>query len=308
MKYYPISEDAAKRAKDANSFSDYVPGSATKSYQVMVDEAAVIAARQKDKVDPMYHDKIDGLLDKYARELADVINQRNEIDARVPSILIAGGSNFPVRKKEKQNAARERNEERYAEVQGILQRIRSVGLGGIMSDDKNALAKLRAKLEKLEKHQALMKAANAAIRMKDVEAGNAKLAELGFSGDEIRQLREPDYCGRVGYPAYELQNNNANIHRVRDRIAALEKEAQRAAENADAEPVTGDGYKLVENADIGRIQFLFDDKPDEDTRALLKSYGFRWSPSQGAWQRMLNDNGRYAAKKVRDELDAIPQF
>ena len=52
----------------------------------------------------------------------------------------------------------------------------------------------------------------------------------------------------------------------------------------------------------------FDGKPDEATRALLKANGFRWSPSQGAWQRMLNDNGRYAAQKVRDELDAIPQF
>jgi len=27
-KYYPINEDAAKRAKDMNSFSDYQPGSA----------------------------------------------------------------------------------------------------------------------------------------------------------------------------------------------------------------------------------------------------------------------------------------
>ena len=55
VKYYPINEDAAKRAKEANSMSDYVPGSATSSYKVMVDEAAVIAARQKDKVDSMYH-------------------------------------------------------------------------------------------------------------------------------------------------------------------------------------------------------------------------------------------------------------
>ena len=31
--YYPISEDAAKRAKEANSWSDYVPGSATAEYQ-----------------------------------------------------------------------------------------------------------------------------------------------------------------------------------------------------------------------------------------------------------------------------------
>ena len=37
-------------------------------------------------------------IDRYARKLAENINQSNLIDARVPSILIAGGSNFPVRK------------------------------------------------------------------------------------------------------------------------------------------------------------------------------------------------------------------
>lgn len=302
MKYYPINEDAARRAKEANSFADYIPGSATKSYQVMVDEAAIIAAKQKDKVDPMYHDKIDSLFEKYARELAEVINQRNAIDARVPSVMVAGPANFSVRKKEKQNAARDKNNERYTDVQNILRKIKSVGTGGIMSDDKNAVGKLTAKLAALEKHQALMKAANAAIRMKDAEKSNAKLHELGYSDAEIKQLRTPDQYGHVGYPTWELSNNNANIHRVRDRLAALEKEAQRAAENVGAAPVEGNGYKLVENAELGRIQFIFDGKPDEDTRALLKSYGFRWSPSQGAWQRMLNDNGRYAAKKVMERM------
>lgn len=304
MKYYPINEDAAKRAKAANSYFDYVPGSATKSYQVMVDEAAVIAAKQKDKVDPMYHDKIDGLLDKYARELAEVINKGNEIDARVPSILVAGGSNFPVRKKEKQNAARESNESRYMEVQGILRKIRSTGTGGIMSDDKNAVEKLTVKLEALEREQERMKAVNAYYRKHKTLDGCPGLTE------DARRRLESGMSRSVHdapYPGWALSNNNANIHRIRDRIAALEKEAQRAAENADAEPVEGDGYKLVENAELGRIQFLFDGKPDESTRALLKSHGFRWSPSQSAWQRMLNDNGRYAAQQVRDELDAIPQ-
>ena len=110
------------------------------------------------------------------------------------------------------------------------------------------------------------------------------------------------------YPSWALSNNNANIRRIKDRLAELEKEAQRAAENADAGPVEGDGYKLVENTELGRIQFIFEGKPDESTRALLKANGFKWAPSQGAWQRMLNDHGRYAAQKVRDELDAIPQF
>ena len=38
-KYYEISEAAAKRAKDVNSYSDYAPGSATAGYRAMVDEA-----------------------------------------------------------------------------------------------------------------------------------------------------------------------------------------------------------------------------------------------------------------------------
>ena len=81
-KYYPINEEAAKRAKDMNSFSDYQPGSATASYRAMVDEAYAAAERQKARVDPMYHDKIDALVDRYARKLAENLNERN-----VPAIM-----------------------------------------------------------------------------------------------------------------------------------------------------------------------------------------------------------------------------
>ena len=63
-KYYEISEAAAKRAKDMNSYSDYAPGSATAGYRAMVDEAYALAEKQKAQVDPMYHDKIDALVDR----------------------------------------------------------------------------------------------------------------------------------------------------------------------------------------------------------------------------------------------------
>ena len=82
-----------------NSFSDYKQGSATAEYRHYVDEAVQLAERQKQRVDPMYHEKIDSLLDTYARKLAANMNKGYEIDARVPSILIAGGSNFPTRRK-----------------------------------------------------------------------------------------------------------------------------------------------------------------------------------------------------------------
>ena len=104
MTYYPINEDTAKRANDANSFRDYKPGSATAAYRAEVDKAAALAEKQKAKVDPMHHDKLDGLLDRYAHRLADYYNDYYRNEAACPSILITGGANFPVAKKEKQNA------------------------------------------------------------------------------------------------------------------------------------------------------------------------------------------------------------
>lgn len=162
--YYPINENAARRAKEAISFSDYKPGSATAEYRHYVDEAAELAARQKKRVDPSFHERIDGLLDAYARKLAANMNKGYEITARVPSIMIAGGSNFPVRKKEKQNAAADKNMEEYREIQGLLDKIRSTGMGGISADDPNAVSKLESKLAKLEALQETMKAVNAYYR------------------------------------------------------------------------------------------------------------------------------------------------
>lgn len=50
---------------------------------------------------------------------------------------------------------------------------------------------------------------------------------------------------------------------------------------------------------------LKDEKPDAETRSILKSNGFRFAPSQNnAWQRHLNNNGRYALKRVIEILGA----
>ena len=128
VKYYSINETTARRAKEMNSFYDYRPGSATAEYRQSVDEAAQIAARQKARVDPMYHEKIDSLLDTYARKLAENMNNSNAIDTRVPSVMIAGPANFPTRKKEKQNAARDTNMSEWRNIQGLLDKIRSTGI------------------------------------------------------------------------------------------------------------------------------------------------------------------------------------
>ena len=294
MSYHTINEEAARRANDMNSSRDYKAGSATAEYRRMVDAATELAERQKQRVDPMYHEKIDRLLEIYCRKLAENMNASYSIEARCPSILISGGGNFPVRKKEKQNAARDRNLEEWNYIQGLLDKIRSVGTGGISSDDPQAVEKLEAKLATLEKHQEMMKAANAAIRMKDPAKGDAKLAELGYTPEDIAKLRAPDFCGRIGYPAYELQNNNANIRRIRGRIAELKKRTESTPEGWEF-----DGGRVVVNTAENRLQIIFDGKPNADIRTELKGEGFRWAPSQGAWQRQLTDNAMRAARRLK---------
>ena len=290
--YYTINEGAARRANDANSFYDYKPGSATAEYRSMVDKAVEIGERQKKRVDPMYHEKIDSLVDTYARKLAENMNSSFSIEARVPSILIAGGSNFPVRKKEKQNAARDRNMEEWNDIQGLLDKIRSTGMGGISADDPQAVQKLEAKLEKLQAAQDTMKAVNAYYRKHKTLDGCPNLSAERIEkmkGEMSAQWHIED----KPYPSWALSNNSAEIRRVKGRIAELTRKQETAYAGWEF-----DGGTVEANREDNRLQIFFEEKPDEKTRETLKENGFRWSPKAGAWQRQLNDNAIYVADRL----------
>ena len=290
--YYSINEGAARRAKEMNSFSDYKPGSATAEYRHYVDEAFALAQEQKRRVDPMYHEKIDSLLDTYARKLAANMNQGYEIDARVPSILIAGGSNFPVRQKEKQNAARDSNMQEWQYIQGLLDKIRSTGMGGIRQDDPQAIPKLQKKLAGLEKAQETMKAVNAYYRKHGTLDGCPHLSPENLENLKADMASSWHY-EKKPFQSWELSNNNAEIRRVRQRIESLTRANEVAYVGWEF-----DGGHVEANREQGRLQVFFDGKPEVDARQQLKEHGFRWAPSVGAWQRLLNDNAYYASDRI----------
>lgn len=300
-KYFEINETAAKTANDMMSFRDYVPGTKTANYRAMVDEcygiADMVAERRPDSADRAYR-----LAERYAKKMADNMNDEIRIGCMCPSVMISGAGNFPVRKKEKQNAAWERNMEEYKHIQEIKTKIENIlyGREQIKSGDADAIEKLESKLKKLKDNQEEMKAANRAVRLKDTEKGNAKLRDMGYSDTQIKQLREPDFCGRVGYPDYALRNNNANTRRVESRLKSLKA----AKENGTSELET-DVCKVVENTEQMRLQLIFDGKPDPEVRDILKKNGFRWSPKNTAWQRQLTNNARYSAKRVIEEIKEV---
>lgn len=300
-KYFEINENSARVAHNNMSMSDYNAGSATRGYQANVNEVYKIAEEIAEKK-PRQTDRAYFLAERYARKMAENINKENRIGCMCPSVLISGAGNFPVRKKEKQIAAWDKNYQEYNEIQKIKSRLYSMlnEKEPILSGDEDAIERLEDKLEQLISEQEKMKAANKAIRMKDTVVGDEKLKYLGFTDKEIKELREPDYCGCVGYSSYHLSNNNANIRRVQQRLEQLKK----AKENGNQE-TENNFCKVVENSDIMRLQLFFDEKPEENTRTILKGHGFRWSPKNGCWQRQLTPNAKYALNIVLEKLKKL---
>ena len=303
-----INESTARLAKQMRSFDDYKEGSATASYNAQCAEAAAILEKVKAKcATDEQRERAEYLYNRYCSILVDAINRDNEIGTRCPSVLICGPANFPVRKKEKQVAAWGKNMENFRRADHYLDMLKRAHTLAVKSDDPEVLDFLRAKLAGLEEAHALMVSANAYYRKNKTLKGFE-----GIPADTMAWITRPGVYlpgGRNGdgsplafygkpFPTYELTNSNANIKRVKQRIETLE--AVRASKPVEEEH---DGYTYRENAEAMRIQLQFDGKPDDETRALLKRNGFRWAPSQGVWQRQLNDNGKYAAHRVMEVLD-----
>ena len=299
--FFEINENNARIAHNMMSMSDYSAGSVTTEYHntasIAYDLADKIAEIRPEEAERAYR-----LAERYAKKMADYYNRENSIGTMCPSILICGAGNFPTRKKEKQVAAWERNHQFYEKTQGILGKLEGIlnGTKIIKSSDEDAIEKLEEKLEDLKNSQELMKAANKALRMKNEEAGNDQLKELGFSEDSIKSLRTPDFCGRIGYASYELTNNNANIKRIEARLSSLKAAKERGTSESEYKT-----FKVVENTEAMRYQIIFEGKPEPEVRDVLKTNGFKWAPSQGAWQRQITANGKWALNRTVEKLKAM---
>jgi hypothetical protein len=164
----------------------------------------------------------------------------------------------------------------------------------ISSDDPTALDKLRAKLAGIENNRSKAVAINKAIRKHkgDESAQVAAVMALGATEAQARDLLQPDFCGRVGFPDYKLTNWSAEVRRIKARIASLEARA-----TSEPKPDEKLGDITITEQD-NRVMLLFPGKPSDAIRARLKSNGFRWSPTSGAWQRMPSEWAWHVAREI----------
>ena len=154
----------------------------------------------------------------------------------------------------------------------------------IKSTDKNAIEKLNQKLEQLEAEKDFIKRSEKACK----EFQKKKDFSV-FEKYNIPQKEAKEYVSQIERHGIPLIRGNASINaeirRVKERIASLEKSKATEDENFDIE-----NGRILVNKEAQRVQIFFDNIPDANTREALKKRSFKWAPSVKAWQRTLTGN------------------
>lgn len=85
-------------------------------------------------------------------------------------------------------------------------------------------------------------------------------------------------------------------------VAEVTRENAVDKETAESKEYLINGVKVIENIQADRIQLFFDGKPKPEIISELKHSAFKWSPSNGCWQRQLTNNARYATNYLLKKI------
>jgi len=222
--------------------------------------------------------------------------------SRCLSPMITGPSRFPVGRNQKRNATADRRLQELIAFRrrtlDALNKTLNPQLRPIMAGDADAVSRLKEKLAEAEQLQAVMREVNAAIRRHAKEGEAAQLRAIlavyhKADEDDARELLIPDPMGHVGFSSYKLTNNNANIHRIKARIALLSRDKEIAPSTT-----RGDNGVLCEDCPAdNRVRLFFSLIPPVEVRTRLKSQGFRWSPWLRCWQAYRNPQSLQRARE-----------
>lgn len=157
----------------------------------------------------------------------------------------------------------------------------------ISSDDDEAVEKLQEKIAEAEKVHAAMVQCNKIIRSKLTQGEKIEALQKIAGEQKTRKLLTPNYMGKIGFEGWELSNNLANIKRMKERLAELSKR-----KSDTTKQIVFDGGEIVDNVEENRVQILFTAIPSEEMRNKLKANGFRWSPTNKAWQAFRGSNAK----------------
>lgn len=310
-----LNQDAIRRADD-NSLMGSAGSVLARDAQKRVDNY-----KERNKIKDDWTDEQKEYAkqreDEYTKLVEDYYNDQISRRANNVSWAVAGPANFNQRGFEKKDRAMRNKADEYEEKLSKFEENTKKKLASMTPDDaqiaywrqgkwKNgesidgadplAGKKLQAKLDYLTEYQNNMKAANAYYRKNGTMEGFSGFSEETNKNIDYRVKNSAYSWEKKPFASYELSNNNAQIKATQQRLKDIESQKARASSGGGSSTFTGG--KLVRNTENNRLQLIFDEKPSEEMRAKLKSNGFKWAPSQGAWQRQLTDNAERAVERI----------
>ncbi|WP_245437229.1 hypothetical protein [Mesorhizobium helmanticense] len=253
-------------------------------------------------------------VEAFARRHIDLARRFWAAEGRCMNWFITGPARFPVARNEKRRkVADARRADLTAHPVTARKAVKRKALPHgaddepIRSGDPAAVEKIKAKIEALALSIDKAKAANAIIRRMERDGADdaamikAVVEQTGTSAAiAVRGIVLADWQWKRGF---DTAGNRAEIRRLQSRLKSLARMQERGNESQTVKTGIG-AVEIIENVGMARIQMIFPAKPDETTRRVLKANGFRWSPSQGAWQRHLNEAGRWGTERVMKAITA----
>ena len=246
------------------------------------------------------------LFNTYAGKYHTLKTDHLSSKSRCMSTMITGPANFPVRSQEKK---RQSEHNKFQKMIDWCEYAQSKYKNLILKErfkDVSELEESQQLLTNMEKLQEGMKKANSLL--KKLSKQNATISEFNklfeiesditvtFMTENARWNCPP----HKGYESFRLTNNNSLVKRLKAKVAKLER--IETATEEDNKEATFEGFKYLENTSADRVQFIFEGKPAENIRTILKSHAFRWSPKNNAWQRKLTNSAIYAGKVIIEKI------
>lgn len=209
------------------------------------------------------------------------------------SVMITGGANFNNSRHERTNNTERRKYDEFVEW-------REKALNSI---SKRVEAAKPIEQRANEKWESLKKQISQKIAWGSVANCFSMIERLAYNG-EVELVNNclaliTEYNTTHAKPFMTSRHKIWALPEIAARVRAKNEEKQ----EKESEESETNGVKVVKNYQADRIQLFFDGKPDYSTISALKHAAFKWSPSNGCWQRQLTSNAICAAERLLNSLN-----
>jgi len=157
------------------------------------------------------------------------------------------------------------------------EKAKSVGQAGIMSDDPEAIKKLKETIAELEEKRTAIKEHNKKSRRGEIK----------------EKVYEP----------WLLSNLGQNIKAKRDRLKALEAVEEKIKDKKYSE----EGFEIEISSFDRRIKIWFDTKPNINTREKIKQHGFHWSRYESCWMKKITHQNHIHPIRIGEYIKDIKE-